>query len=140
MLLAIRQHVKTTSLRAAGLQRKTIKSAPVILGQRSFSTGRGDKVIFSGIQPTGVPHLGNYLGALRQWTDLQERSVLGDQLLYSIVDLHAITVPQDADQLRRWRKETLAILLSIGLDPERCIIFHQSAVWTQHDLDDWHMF
>lgn len=87
-------------------------------------------VIFSGIQPTGVPHLGNYLGALQQWVQLQKKASPSTHLLYSIVDLHAITSSQDAEQLRRWKRETLATLLAIGLDPERSTIFYQSAVWS----------
>lgn len=96
------------------------------------------KVIFSGIQPTGVPHLGNYLGALSQWVALQEEATKpassgsGDgpptRLLFSVVDLHAITMPQEAAQLRRWRREMLAALLAVGLDPARSTIFHQSSV------------
>ena len=86
------------------------------------------QVIFSGIQPTGVPHLGNYLGALQQWARLQNEASPSTRLLYSVVDLHAITTIEDADQLRRWKRETLAILLSVGLDPERSTIFYQSAV------------
>ena len=85
-------------------------------------------VVFSGIQPTGVPHLGNYLGALQQWTQLQAEVPPSTRLLYSIVDLHAITMNQDAHQLRRWKRETLATLLAVGLDPERSTIFFQSAV------------
>lgn len=85
-------------------------------------------VIFSGIQPTGVPHLGNYLGALQQWARLQNDTSPSTRLLFSIVDLHAITTTQDADQLRRYKRETLATLLAIGLDPERSTIFYQSAV------------
>ena len=85
-------------------------------------------VIFSGIQPTGVPHLGNYLGALQQWARLQSEASPSTQLLYSIVDLHAITTNQDAVQLRIWKRETLATLLAVGLDPERSTIFYQSAV------------
>lgn len=86
------------------------------------------KVIFSGIQPTGVPHLGNYLGALREWGQLQNNATEGTKLLFSIVDLHALTVPQGASQLRKWRNEMFATLLSVGLNPERSTIFYQSAV------------
>lgn len=85
-------------------------------------------VIFSGIQPTGVPHLGNYLGALQPWARLQIEASPSTRLFYSIVDLHAITATQDADRLRRWKRETLATLLAVGLDPERSTIFYQSAV------------
>ena len=100
-------------------------------------SGADPKVIFSGIQPTGVPHLGNYLGALSQWVALQEEATAGGgatRLLYSVVDLHAITLPQDAVQLRRWRREMLAALLAVGLDPARSTIFHQSSVPAHAEL------
>lgn len=96
---------------------------------RKFLRHSSSHVIFSGIQPTGVPHLGNYLGALRQWVRLQNEALPSTQLLFSVVDLHAITVNQDAQQLRSWKRQTLAALLSVGLDPERAIIFYQSSVW-----------
>lgn len=86
------------------------------------------KVVFSGIQPTGTPHLGNYAGALRQWVSLQHSEPSSTKLIYSIVDLHAITVPQPANKLRKWRREALASLLAIGIDPDRSILFHQSSV------------
>ncbi|CAK3935712.1 Tryptophan--tRNA ligase, mitochondrial [Lecanosticta acicola] len=92
------------------------------------------KVIFSGIQPTGVPHLGNYLGALRQWVKLQDEAEKSTSLIYSLVDLHAITVRQDPAQLRQWKKESLAMLLAIGLDPMRSTIFHQSDVPSHVEL------
>ncbi|KAM0387446.1 hypothetical protein ACHAQC_010655 [Fusarium culmorum] len=84
------------------------------------------RVIFSGIQPTGVPHLGNYVGALRQWVQLQ-RTEPDAKLIYSIVDLHAITMPQPPEQLRRRKREALAALLAIGIDPERATLFYQSS-------------
>ena len=87
-----------------------------------------NRVIFSGIQPTGVPHIGNYLGALQQWVRLQRDEPATTRFIFSIVDLHAVTVQQDAEQLRKWKKETLAALLAVGLDPERCTIFYQSDV------------
>ena len=98
------------------------------VGLRLHSTQSKGDVIFSGIQPTGVPHLGNYLGALQQWTRLQNEAAPSTQLLFSIVDLHAITIRQDADRLRRWKREILATLLASGLDPDRCTIFYQSTV------------
>src|SRR6266536_3589418 len=96
--------------------------------KRFNSTSPSNQVIFSGIQPTGIPHLGNYLGALLQWVNLQNTSHPSTKLLYSIVDLHAITVPQDPTRLRRWKREGLATLLAIGLDPERSVLFYQSQV------------
>lgn len=101
---------------------------------RSFSASakapslEAERVIFSGIQPTGVPHLGNYLGALRQWVELQNQASPGAKLLFSIVDLHALTNPKDKHQLRAWKKQTLATLLAVGLNPEKCTIFFQSDV------------
>jgi tryptophanyl-tRNA synthetase len=95
---------------------------------RAFASQTKSKVVFSGIQPTGIPHLGNYLGALRQWVKLQNDAEDDSRLIYSLVDLHAITVKQDAEQLRRWKKESLATLLAVGLDPERCTLFYQSDV------------
>src|SRR5437868_2104520 len=74
--------------------------------------------IFSGIQPTGSKHLGNYIGAIRQYVEGQSR---GDPAIYCIVDLHAITVPWDPAALRESLYETTAILLAAGLEPERCI-------------------
>jgi tryptophanyl-tRNA synthetase len=91
------------------------------------STIAKPRVIFSGIQPTGIPHLGNYAGALRQWVKLQERHT-EDKLIYSIVDLHAITTPQPADVLRKSKREALAALLAIGIDPEKVTLFYQSSV------------
>ncbi|KAL2262384.1 hypothetical protein VTK26DRAFT_1517 [Humicola hyalothermophila] len=87
-----------------------------------------NKIIFSGIQPTGVPHLGNYLGALRQWKRLQDEAEPETNLLFSIVDLHAITVPRPAEELVEANTQMLTALLAIGLDPDRCTIFQQSTV------------
>lgn len=92
------------------------------------------QVIFSGIQPTGIPHLGNYLGALKQWVDLQDSVPAETKLIYSVVDLHAITVPQDPQRLRQYKREVLATLLAIGINPERSILFYQSSVCSISDL------
>ncbi|PTB35416.1 uncharacterized protein TrAFT101_011292 [Trichoderma asperellum] len=92
------------------------------------------RVVFSGIQPTGVPHLGNYVGALRQWVNLQHEEKPSTKLIYSIVDLHAITVPQKPEVLKQRKREVLAALLAIGLDPERCTIFYQSSVPAHSEL------
>ncbi|KAI1071232.1 hypothetical protein LB507_009471 [Fusarium sp. FIESC RH6] len=91
------------------------------------------RVIFSGIQPTGVPHLGNYVGALRQWVQLQ-RTEPDAKLIYSIVDLHAITMPQPPEQLKRRKREALAALLAIGIDPGRATLFYQSSVPAHSEL------
>jgi tryptophanyl-tRNA synthetase len=80
--------------------------------------------IFSGIQPTGTKHLGNYIGAIRQYVAGQERG----EALYCIVDLHAITVAYDPVRLRSSLYDLAALLLASGLDPERCILFRQGDV------------
>jgi tryptophanyl-tRNA synthetase len=81
--------------------------------------------VLSGIQPTsGSFHLGNYLGAVRQWVDLQE----GHDAYYMVVDLHAITVPQDPVKLRESTRLAAAQLLAAGVDPARCTLFVQSHV------------
>jgi tryptophanyl-tRNA synthetase len=81
--------------------------------------------VLSGIQPTaGSFHLGNYLGAVRQWVALQE----SHDAFYMVVDLHAITLPQDPAQLRANTRLAAAQLLAAGLDPERCTLFVQSHV------------
>jgi tryptophanyl-tRNA synthetase len=87
--------------------------------------------IFSGIQPTGRKHLGNYIGAIRQYVNGQEE---GDPAIYCIVDLHAITVPWDPTTLRTNVYDTAAILLAAGLDPERCLLFRQSDVREHTEL------
>ncbi|KAK3333502.1 hypothetical protein B0T19DRAFT_418270 [Cercophora scortea] len=92
------------------------------------------KVIFSGIQPTGVPHLGNYLGALKQWKRMQDEAEPGTTLLFSIVDLHAITMPRRQGTLAQGKREMLAALLAVGLDPQRSIIFYQSTVPAHSEL------
>jgi len=86
--------------------------------------------IFSGIQPTGRKHLGNYIGAIRQYVEGQDRG----EAIYCIVDLHATTVPYDPAELRRYTYDTAAILLAAGLDPERCIFFRQGDVPEQPEL------
>jgi tryptophanyl-tRNA synthetase len=86
--------------------------------------------IFSGIQPTGRKHLGNYIGAIVQWVAGQDRG----EALYCLVDLHAITVPYEPAALRESVYDTAAILLASGLDPQRCIFFRQSDVAEHTEL------
>jgi tryptophanyl-tRNA synthetase len=88
-------------------------------------------VIFSGIQPTGRKHLGNYIGAITQYVAGQER---GEPAIYCIVDLHATTVPYEPSELRERVHDTTAILLAAGLDPERCILFRQGDVQEHAEL------
>ncbi len=89
--------------------------------------------IFSGIQPTGQKHLGNYIGAIRQYVEGQDR---GDPAIYCIVDLHAMTVPFDPDELRSNVLDTTAMLLAAGLEPDkgRCVLFRQSDVREHTEL------
>jgi tryptophanyl-tRNA synthetase len=86
--------------------------------------------IFSGIQPTGRKHLGNYIGAIRQYVEGQDRGAG----IYCIVDLHATTVPYDPAELRERLYDTTAILIGAGLDPDRCILFRQSDVKEHTEL------
>ena len=86
--------------------------------------------IFSGIQPTGNLHLGNYLGAIRNWVALQHDY----ECIFCIVDLHALTQPQDPDELRAATREVTAAYIAAGIDPLRCIIFNQSMVSAHAEL------
>jgi tryptophanyl-tRNA synthetase len=91
--------------------------------------------IFSGIQPTGRKHLGNYIGAIVQYVAGQER-VRDDpaDAIFCIVDLHALSVPYDPAELRQRVYDTTAILLAAGLDPQRCVLFRQSDVPVHTEL------
>jgi tryptophanyl-tRNA synthetase len=80
--------------------------------------------IFSGIQPTGIAHLGNYLGAVQNWVRLQD----GNECVFCLVDLHAITVAQDPQELRQQTRVNAAVVMACGIDPQTQILFHQSAV------------
>ena len=86
--------------------------------------------IFSGIQPTGRKHLGNYIGAISQYVDSQERG----EGIFCIVDLHAITLPYDPSELRERCYDTTAVLIAAGLDPARCTLFRQSDVHEHTEL------
>ena len=86
--------------------------------------------IFSGIQPTGNLHLGNYLGAIRNWVALQ----YDYECIFCIVDLHALTLPQDPDELRASTREVTAAYIAAGVDPVHCIIFNQSMVPAHAEL------
>lgn len=82
------------------------------------------KRVFSGVQPTGNIHLGNYLGALKQFVELQE----DHECIYCIVDMHAITVPQDPKALKEHILDVAALYLAVGVDPKKSIVFVQSDV------------
>jgi tryptophanyl-tRNA synthetase len=90
------------------------------------------KTVFSGLQPTGNIHIGNYLGALRNWVELQEEY----DCIYCVVDLHAITVPLDPAEFNKDRLEAAKVLLAAGVDPERSLFYYQSQV-PQHTELAW---
>ena len=98
--------------------------------QPESGTPARKKVIFSGIQPTGIMTLGNYLGAIKNWVTLQEDY----NCIYSIVNMHAITVRQDPQKLRQNTLEAYALILACGIDPEKSITFIQSHVKTHAEL------
>ena len=91
---------------------------------------RGEKVIFSGMQPTSLPTLGNYLGAIKNWVSLQNDY----KCLYCVVDMHSITVRLDPAELRKTAKSLVAFYLAAGLDPERNILYFQSHVPAHAEL------
>jgi tryptophanyl-tRNA synthetase len=82
------------------------------------------KIVFSGVQPTGNVHLGNYLGAFKNWVARQDENIN----YFCVVDLHSLTVPQDPEQLRHETRSLAAILLACGIDPEKSTLFIQSHV------------
>lgn len=88
------------------------------------------KTVFSGIQPSGNLHLGNYLGAIQRWVADQDKY----DSIFCIVDMHAITVPQDPDVLRAQTRELAGLLLACGIDPERSVLFVQSHVTAHAEL------
>jgi tryptophanyl-tRNA synthetase len=86
--------------------------------------------VFSGIKPTGAVTLGNYIGALRNWVADQD----DNEAIYCVVDLHALTVPHEPAELRSLTLELAAVLMAVGLDPDRCILFLQSHVHEHSEL------
>lgn len=80
------------------------------------------KRVFSGIQPSGVLHIGNYIGAIKQFVELQNN----DECIFCVVDLHAITVPQDPEELKKNILSVAAIYIACGIDPDKSVIFVQS--------------
>ena len=91
---------------------------------------KSQQCIFSGIQPSGNLHIGNYLGAIKQWVDLQETY----EAIFCVVDLHAITVPQNPEELRRRTIEIAKIYIAAGIDPNRSTLFVQSHVHEHAEL------
>src|SRR5262249_37754297 len=125
-------HPRGRPVSSAGRSRARARSGHAPRDNRS-STGSGAPArIFSGIQPTGRKHLGNYLGAIVQYVAAQERG----EAIFCIVDLHAITVAYEPAELRERCYDTPAILLAAGPDPSRCTLFRQSDV-PQHTELTW---
>src|SRR3990167_4846762 len=89
-----------------------------------------NKTIFSGIQPSGILHIGNYLGAIKQWVELQDQY----RSFFCVVDEHAITVPQDPKELQENTRKTAMIYLAAGIDPKKSTIFIQSHVPAHTEL------
>ncbi|XP_068209673.1 tryptophan--tRNA ligase, mitochondrial isoform X1 [Palaemon carinicauda] len=112
------------------LEIKSFQSANFSRNQSSNSFKR---TIFSGIQPTGVLHLGNYFGAVRKWVELQDA---GENVIYCIVDLHSITLPQDPKTLHSQILSMAASLIACGIDPSKAILFQQSKV-SEHSQLNW---
>jgi tryptophanyl-tRNA synthetase len=92
------------------------------------------KTVFSGVQPSGAMHLGGYLGAFRNWVSLQDDDAY--DVIYCVVDLHAMTVPYDPADFNRLRLETAKVLLALGIDPDRSLLYMQSQV-PQHAELAW---
>ncbi len=106
-------------------------SAPTTAASAANATPkRARERVFSGIQPSGAPHIGNYLGAIRHW--VAEQDIFDN--IYCVVDLHAITVPQDPGELRENVRQLAATLLACGLDPQRSALFVQSHVHEHAEL------
>lgn len=104
-----------------------------ITNNQVFNYSPHERKYFSGVQPTGVLHIGNYLGAIKRWTDLQNS---GENVTFSIVDLHSITLPQNPDELRKNTLLMVATLLACGIDTNKSTLFLQSAV-PQHTELFW---
>ncbi|KAK9446711.1 uncharacterized protein V1518DRAFT_423355 [Limtongia smithiae] len=110
----------------------TTTAAPVPVTSDAFPP-----TVFSGIQPTGTPHLGNYLGALAAWSRLSRTPPTPTtRLIFSIVDMHALTAvqPATAEELREHTRAATASVLAAGVDPERCVVYPQSSVGAHAEL------
>lgn len=118
------------SLRFAG---KSVQSTTKYA--TSIPTG---STVFSLIQPTGRIHLGNYLGAINSWKHLSLLESEGTKFIFGTADLHAVTIPFDAKKLKQYRFEAIVSLLASGLDPKKCIIYHQSLV-PEHTELNWYL-
>ncbi len=87
-------------------------------------------LVFSGVQPTGNLHLGNYLGAIKRWVEIQQT----EDCIYCVVDMHALTVSPDPVELQQSTREVTAAFLAAGIDPKKSIVFNQSRVMQHAEL------
>ena len=94
------------------------------------ATEAGKKTVFSGVQPSGVLHIGNYLGALTQWVEMQNQY----NCIFCVVDYHAITVKQNPEELSGRIIDIVKMYLASGIDPERAVIFQQSEIPAHTEL------
>lgn len=115
---------------------KNASSSTIVqIGKNKLNLGQNDTV-FSMIQPTGVFHLGNYLGAVKSWVEIADQAPAETQIIYGIADLHATTIPKVPADLRKWRHQALASIIASGVNPDRCSIYYQSAL-PQHAQLHW---
>lgn len=127
----LRKLIRNRSLQPSPLSCRFSSKASSSLKSKTEPTF--PRKIFSGVQPTGALHIGNYFGAIKRWVDLQNAS---EDVTYCIVDLHSITLPQDPEKLRTRSLELTAILLACGIDKTRSTLFLQSSV-PQHTELGW---
>lgn len=120
-------------LQSAKIIRLVRHSSTVATVEKLPQFDRGSR-IFSLIQPTGRIHIGNYLGAVRNWKEIANKSPEGVQCIFGTADLHSLTQMLKAKELSENRLNTIASLISAGVDPEKCILFHQSSVSEHSEL------
>lgn len=123
------------NMRSTRILKAASPSTIVQIGKNKLDLGKNDTV-FSMIQPTGVFHLGNYLGAVKSWVDIADQAPPETEIIYGIADLHATTIPKVPADLRRWRHQALASIIASGVDPDRCHVYYQSAL-PQHAQLHW---
>ena len=107
---------------------------PAFSHEEDLVTEQVKQTVFSGVQPSGAMHLGGYLGAFRNWVALQDDDAY--DVIYCIVDLHAMTVPYDPTEFLRLRLDTAKVVLALGIDPDRSLLYMQSQV-PQHAELAW---
>lgn len=109
------------------LARQYSQRAKTVSIQSSIQVPPNSRV-FSLVQPTGKIHLGNYLGALRNWKEISNSDSPGTEFIFGTADLHSITIPYDPKELKQFRYEAIAGILSSGIDASKCTVYHQSSV------------